>query len=131
MQKVLAVMAISLMLGVLALPPAATGMTRYAGTVRAIDSTTGSLVLDDVGPWVGTRESPITPRMIVLSSATEYRAVDRAGARGAPSGYADDYVETTARPSDVREGAFVSVECERDGEHCMAVKLTVVRPAQP
>jgi hypothetical protein len=129
MRKVVVILL--MLLGFLAPPPAATGMTRYAGTVRAIDSTTGSLVLNDVGPWVGSAESPITTRMIMVSSITEYRAVSRAADGAAPSGYPGDYAETRAQPADVKEGAFVSVECAQDGERCMALKLTVVRPAQP
>lgn len=110
-------------------PAAGADTTKYAGTVRTIDSARGSLVLDDVGPWVGTAESPITPRTITVSPSTEYFVADRA--KDGPTGYAGDYAERKAQLSDVKAGAFVSVECQRDGWRCTAQKLVVVRPGQP
>jgi hypothetical protein len=86
------------------------------------------LVLEDVGPKTGKTESPITPRTIVLSSSTEYYVVDRAndGATGFPG----DYTGMKAEASEVKPGAFVSVECQQDGGRCMAQKLVVVKPGQ-
>ncbi len=122
--------AVVMMASLLALAPAAgAGTAKYAGTVRTVDSTQGSLVLDDVGPWVGKTESPITPRTVSVSPSTEYFMADRA--KDGATGYPGDYVETKARLSDVKVGAFVSVECQRDGGRCTAVKLVVVRPSQP
>jgi len=114
----------------LALAGSASAATaKYAGTVRAIDSAKASLVLEDVGPWVGQAESPITPRTVVLSSSTEYFVADRV--KDAPAGFSDDYRETRVQLSEVKAGAFVTVECERESAQCTAVKLTVVRPTQP
>ena len=97
--------------------------------VRTIDSTRGSLVLEYVGPWVAKTESPITPRTVIVSPATEYFVADRA--TDGATGYPGDYVETKAQFSDVKVGAFVSVECQRDGGRCTALKLVVVRLSPP
>jgi hypothetical protein len=115
---------------VLAVAPAAGAeTTKYAGTVRTIDSTKGSLVLGDVGPRVGKTESPITPRTVTVAPSTEYFIADRA--KDGATGYPGEYVEKKAQLSDITVGAFVSVECQRDGERCTALKLVVVRPSQP
>jgi len=122
--------AVVVITSLLALAPAAgAGTTKYAGTLRTIDTTKGSLVLDDVGPWVGKTESPITPRTVIVSPSTEYFVADRA--KDGATGYPGDYVETKAQLSDVKVGAFVSVECQREGGRCTALKLVVVRPSQP
>jgi hypothetical protein len=94
-------------------PAAGAGTTKYAGTLRTIDTTKGSLVLDDVGPWVGKTESPITPRTVIVSPSTKYFVADRA--KDGATGYPGDYVETKAQLADVKVGAFVSVECQREG----------------
>lgn len=105
---------------------ASAATVKYAGTVRALDSAQGSLVLEDVGPWLGQAETQITPRTIALSSSTEYFVADRA--KDAPTGFPDDYTETKAQRSEVRAGAFVTVECQHESGPCTATKLTVVRP---
>jgi hypothetical protein len=131
MGRVVEIPAVVVIGSLLAVGPAAAGAgaAKYAGTVRAIDSARGSLVLDDVGPWVGKTESPITPRTVSVSPSTEYLIADRA--KDGATGYPGDYVETKAQLSDVKVGAFVAVECQRDGGRCAAVKLVVVRPSQP
>jgi hypothetical protein len=115
-----------LIAAVLAPAPAASGGTaRYAGTVRTIDHGQGSMVLEDVGPWLGASESPITPRAVTVSPATGFFIADRSPL--APTGYQGDYVERKAQLSDVRNGAFVVVECEREGAGCLAQRIVVVR----
>jgi hypothetical protein len=116
-----------LVAAVLAPAPASSGGTaRYAGTVRTIDHGQGSIVLEDVGPWAGASESPITPRTVTVSPTTGFFIADRSPV--ATTGYRGDYVERKAQLSDVRSGAFVVVECEREGEGCMAQRVVVVRP---
>jgi hypothetical protein len=109
--------------------PVGGASAKFAGTVRTLDSAKGSLVLEDVGPWIGKVETPITPRMITLSPATEYFVADRA--KDGPAGFPGEYKEVRAQLSDVKPGAFIFVECQPAGGRCTASKLTVVRPSQP
>jgi len=117
------------MTGLLAAAQAAAGPIKYAGAVRTVDTMRGFLVVEDVGPWVGKTETPITPRTIALSPSTEYFVAERA-AQG-DTGYRNDYVKARANPSEIKVGAFVSVECQPDGDQCTASKLVVVRPSEP
>jgi hypothetical protein len=99
---------------------------RYAGTVRTFDGS--SLVLNGVGPGQENRvEAPITPRTIEVTPRTALFAVIRA--EDARSGFAGDYRETRAVLADLTAGAFVSVQCQPEGQRCRAVKLTIVRTA--
>jgi hypothetical protein len=84
-------------------------LAKFAGTVRTLDSAKGSLVLEDVGPWIGKAETPITPRTITLSSSTEYFVADRA--KDGATGFPGEYKEVRAQPSDVKAAAFVFVAC--------------------
>lgn len=108
---------------------AATGAqtVRYAGTVRAFDGS--SLVLEDVGPGRENRvEAPITPRTIEVTPRTALFAVIRA--EDATSGFAGDYRETRAGIADLVVGAFVSVQCQPEGQRCRALRLVIVRTAR-
>jgi hypothetical protein len=132
MSKAARTIAGSLMMGlVLAVAGSAGAETaKYAGNVRTIDSTSGSLVLEDVGPWVAKGpETPITPRTVIVSASTEYFVADRS--KDGATGFPGDYKETRAQPSDVTVGAFIVVECQQAPGRCVAAKLTVVRPSLP
>jgi hypothetical protein len=120
--------AVVMMMGFLAAAQAGAGPIRYAGTVRTVDPTRGSLVVEDVGP-AGETDTPITPRTIVLSPSTEYFLTARAE-RG-DSGYRNDYATVRAERSEIKAGAFVSVECQQEGDRCTASKLVVVRISEP
>jgi hypothetical protein len=72
-------------------------------------------------------EAPITPRTIEVTPRTALFAVIRA--EDARSGFAGDYRETRAVLADLTAGAFVSVQCQPEGQRCRAVKLTIVRTA--
>lgn len=105
-------------------PAAADQTVRYAGTIRSI--TSGSLVLEDVGPWHGEKSATvITPRTIVLAPSTEFFVASRAedGATRFPG----DYQEVPAQRSDLKPGTFVSVECQPTREGCQSLKVTMVR----
>jgi hypothetical protein len=121
--------AVAMMMGFLAAAQAGAGPIRYAGTVRTVDLTRGSLVVEDVGPSAGETDTPITPRTIVLSPSTEYFVAARAE-RG-DSGYRNDYATVRANRSEIKAGAFVSVECQQEGDRCTASKLVVVRISEP
>ncbi len=118
--------AVGVMTAFMAAAQAAAGPIKYAGTVRTVDTMRGSLVVEDVGPWVGKTETPITPRAIALSPSTEYFVAERAEA--GDTGYRNDYLTVRAHLSEIKVGAFVSVECQPEGDQCTASKLVVVRP---
>src|SRR5262245_3531531 len=120
--SVLAVAAFAL--GPLSAKAAAT--ITYAGTVRSVDSARGSFMLEDVGPWHGGPDANITNRAIVLTSSTKLAMASRTWSSATK--FPGDYEEIAARRTDLKEGAFVSVECQPTGESCRAVKLTVVQP---
>ncbi len=108
---------------------AAAGPMRYAGTVRTVDLTTGSLVVEDVGPATRETDTPVTPRTIALGPSTEYFVAERAD-KG-DSGYRNDWATVRASRSEIKVGEFVAVECQQEGDRCTASKLVVVRPSAP
>jgi hypothetical protein len=108
------------------LPASADRIAAYAGTVSSVDRARGSFVLQDVGPWRGGTPDPnITNRTIVVTPSTKF-AMARRAADGTNK-FPGDYEEVSAQPSVLREGAFVSVECQSTGEQCQALTLTVVQ----
>ena len=111
------------------LPARAGDAVSYAGRVGSIDGTGASFVLKDVGPWRGETETNTVNRTIVLTPSTTFVVASRVweGARGFPG----DYEESPARPSDLKEGAFVAVECQPAGARCRALKLTLVETDPP
>jgi hypothetical protein len=111
------------------LPAGAGNGVSYAGTVSRIDGPRGTFVLHDVGPWRGDRETSVVNRTIVLTPSTTFAVASRVweGARGFPG----DYEESPARRSDLKEGAFVAVECQPAGPSCRALKLTLIETDPP
>jgi hypothetical protein len=108
------------------LPASADRIAAYAGTVSSVDRARGSFVLQDVGPWRGgTPDANITNRTIVVTPSTKF-AMARRTADGTNK-FPGDYEEVSAQPSVLKEGSFVSVECQSTGEQCQALKLTVVQ----
>jgi hypothetical protein len=107
--------------------PASAQTLRYAGIVRAFDGK--SLVLDDVGPGQDKGlEVSITSRTIAVTPRTALFVAIRA--EDARSGFPGDYRETRAEVADLEVGAFVTVQCQPEGQHCRALKLTIVRTAK-
>jgi hypothetical protein len=99
---------------------------KYAGTIRLISD--GSFVLDDVGPWRGGLEAEITPRAVVLAPSTNVVVASRA--EDGTTTFPGDWKETPARPSDLKPGSFVSVECQPTREGCQGLKVTMVQADQ-
>jgi hypothetical protein len=107
--------------------PARGQAVRYAGIVRAFDGK--MLELDDVGRGQeGSREFSITTRTIAVTPRTALYVAIRA--EDAQSGFPGDYRETRAEIADLEVGAFVAVQCQPEGQHCRALKLTIVRTAR-
>jgi hypothetical protein len=107
--------------------PARAQAVRYAGIVRAFDGK--MLVLDDVGRGQdGSPEVSITTRTIAITPRTALYAVIRA--EDAQSGFPGDFRESRAEIADLEVGAFVAVQCQPEGQHCRALKLTIVRTAR-
>ena len=125
----IAQLTVAAVLAVGPLPASGGGVVSYAGTVGSLDRARGSLVLRDVGPWHGGTPAPVTPRTIVLTPSTRIAVATRTweGTEKFPG----DYEEMPAELVELTEGAFVTVECEPTGSSCRALKLTVVRTAQP
>ena len=107
------------------LPASAGGAMTYAGTVSSIDGARGAFVLQDVGPWRGKSEANIVNRTIVLTPSTTFAVASRAW--DGTSKFPGDYAESAAQRSDLKEGAFVAVECRPVGEGCRALKLTLIQ----
>jgi hypothetical protein len=99
----------------------------YAGTVSSIDRARGAFVLQDVGPWLGKSDANIVNRTIVLTPSTALAVANRTW--DSTSKFPGDYEESAAQLSDLKEGAFVAVECQPTGAACRALKLTVVQPS--
>jgi hypothetical protein len=109
----------------LAMPARAQTM-RYAGIVRSFDGKV--LVLDDVGPGQNSLEVSITSRTIAVTPRTALFIAIRA--EDAQSGFPGDFRETRADIADLEVGAFVTVQCQPEGQRCRALKLTIVRTAR-
>ena len=119
---------VSALLALGPLPASAGGAVTYAGTIRSLDDARGALVLQDVGPWRGKGDADIVNRTIVLTPSTRLAMASRAWE--GTSKFPGDYEENAAQRSDLKEGAFVAVECQPTAEGCRAVKLTVIQTDQ-
>src|SRR5262245_19540340 len=111
------------------LPASGGGVVSYAGTVGSVDRAKGSLIIRDVGPWLGRDPAPVTPRTIVLTPSTKVAVAIRT--ENSTEKFPGDYEEMPAGLVELTEGAFVVVECEPAGSSCRALKLTVVQTDQP
>lgn len=119
-------------LGTLALPGrAGASEVKHSGTILAINKAAGTIVLGEMGPWRGTEGvTEITRRTILVTSATAFARVERAPGPPATRGIGE-FVEAPLGPWEVKEGDFVTVQVQREGERLTAAKVTVVAPSGP
>ncbi len=105
--------------------------TFHSGRIEAIDKTTGSLVVGEVGPWrVKEGKTEITRRTIVVTSSTEWVRLGRSEGAG-PSGWAGEAIETSITPWDVKAGDVVTVRVRRDSGRLIAIRVSVATPDRP
>lgn len=111
-----------------AAPALATETTRHSGTVVMIDPARGSLVIEEVGPWVvKDGVTVVTRRSIVLTSATKFNMFMRVDV---PGRFAHDFIEVALDPGDVSPGDFVTAECIRRGGRLVALTVTVAEVSE-
>jgi hypothetical protein len=100
--------------------------TSISGTVLALDKTAGTITVGEVGPWrVKGGVTEVDPRVIAVTTSTEFRQVRRAAGSG-PTGWVGDFVETGLRAWQVNKGDFVTVKVQREGERLIALAVQVV-----
>jgi len=105
--------------------------TSISGTVLALDRTAGTLTVGEVGPWrVKRGVTQVDPRVIAVTTSTEFKQVRRAAGPG-PTGWVGDFVETGLGAWQVSEGDFVTVEVQREAERLTALTVQVVVMREP
>jgi hypothetical protein len=110
----------------LAAPAWADGTSRHSGTLAAIDQASGTIVVEEVGPWrLAAGETVTTRRTFTVTPETQFVRVTRAPGEG-PSGWQGDYVQTAIERWGAEPGEFVTVEAIRRDAGLRAVKITVV-----
>ena len=100
----------------------------YAGNVLAVDPTSGSIIVGDMGPLLADGHSEITRRSIRVTPSTELTKVARAQGI-TPSGWIGDYVARNVSPSELKPGDFVAVTVTGEKDSPQALKITVVEPS--
>ena len=110
--------------------PAHADIERHSGTVAGVDRATGTLLLDEVGPWRATASGTVvTVRLqIALAPSTPVVAVARA-ADATSSGWDGGFVERPAGLDALRQGEFVTVTVRREGRRLTAEQVTVATPS--
>jgi len=116
-------LALALVLGAASPLTAAPPSVRHSGRVVAIDAQSGTLILDEVGPW--RRESGrtvVTRLTIALTAETHVTAVFRVNAPGA---FVGDFIEVALGAADLVPGDYVTADCVHERRGLRAVSVTV------
>jgi len=118
-----ALLGLSLVLAVGAVAPADAETVRFSGTVTEIDAAAGSMVVEEIGPWIQSRGAHVVSEHVVaLQPSTKFVVFIRVDA---PGRFAGDFVEVALEATDVSPGDFVTVEASREGDRLVAVTVTV------
>lgn len=126
MIRLRSVIAITLAAG-LAFVGVSTGaeMMKHSGSVVALDESSGTLVMHEVGPWKVSRDGKtvLTTLKITLTADTEFAMVSRA--TPAVPGSIGPFVEHPIGAWALYAGDFVTVDCRHEGQRLIATKVTV------
>lgn len=99
----------------------------HSGVVTSIDPASGTLILEEIGPWTGPATRPVS-LSISLTPTTTVELVQRSPVAQA-GGWPGGYVDSSVKPADVHPGQFATVSTVRDGARLVARSIEVVRPS--
>jgi hypothetical protein len=119
-------------IGALAIPSSGSdaGQAKYSGTVVAVNRTAGSIVVEGMGPWrIKDGVIQLERRTIGVAPSTEFVRVKRATG-AAPSGWEQDFVESTLPEWQVKPGDWVTVTARPDGARMTAARIEVGDPSE-
>jgi hypothetical protein len=112
-------------LGLLA--PGSWAVERRSGRVIAVDVESGTIVIDEVGPWrVDKGVTQVTRHLIAVTPSTSIMSHIRVNV---PGRFGDDFIEVPLELGDVARGDFVTVECRREGGRLVASSIAVAEQA--
>lgn len=103
---------------------------KYSGTVVAVDQTTGTIVVEGMGPWqVKEGVTQLERRTIGVMPSTAFVRLKRATGP-APSGWVGDFVESALPGWQVKPGDWVTVTVKPDDKQPTAVRIDVWEPSK-
>lgn len=108
-----------------AAPALAVGTETHSGTLTAIDPSTQTLTLEEMGPWRGPGTGLIAWR-IVLSPATKVELIRRSK-QPVDGGWPGGYVDSPLTPTQLHPGDFATIRVTRRGRERTATSIDVVR----
>jgi hypothetical protein len=112
---------------VVAAAPAGSATVRHSGIVTSVDPASGTLTLQEMGPWKSPA-TKVTQLSIALQPTTTVGLVERSTGVG-DGGWPGAYVESPLKPADLRAGDFATVSTVHDGGRLVAVSIDVVTPS--
>ncbi len=108
------------------LGPAVAAEGRHSGKVVAVDAVSersGTIVIDEVGPWqVQNGTTRLTRHSVIVNPSTKITSYIRVNI---PGRYQGDFLEVPFDLSDVARGDFVTVEFQRVGRLLIASRIDV------
>jgi hypothetical protein len=105
------------------LSPVARAAERRSGTVVSVDDRSGTIVIDEIGPWrVEKGVTQVTRHSIVVTAATKITSHVRVNVPGRFSG---DFIDVALELADVSPGDIVTVECRRERGRLVASSIDV------
>jgi hypothetical protein len=123
MRKISELLLVCVFLVAPAVPAADTGQITFSGTITAIDPQGGVLLLDEIGPARrGGQGNTITRRAVYFTAETKFNAFMRVNA---PDRFAGDFIEVALDADSVTPGDFTTVECVRQRNRLVAVRVTL------
>lgn len=100
---------------------------KHSGSIVSIAEDGSTFVLAEVGPWrVRTGATAISRRTITLAPETGLAIVARD--EMPPSGFHGDFVETRLGLDGLYLNDYVTVDCRREGQRMIALRITVSEP---
>lgn len=103
---------------------------KYSGTVVAVDQTTGTIVVEGMGPWqIKEGVTQLERRTIGVMPSTAFVRLKRATGP-APSGWVGDFVESALPGWQVKPGDWVTVTVKTDDKRPTAVRIDVWAPSE-
>jgi len=116
---------LSLAMLCLAMPGSAQAAARHVGSVVAVDQATGTIVIEELGPWRVTGGQTVVAHFTAKADASTAWARARRASGAGPSGWLREFVVAPQGAWDVKPGDYVTIEVNRAGKSWMALRVTV------
>lgn len=122
-RKISGLLFVCLLLAAPAAPALDTGRITFSGTVAAIDPQGSVLVVEEIGGGrPGGQGNTITRRTVHFTADTKFNAFMRVNVLGS---FAGDFIEVALDADSVTPGDFATVECVRQRNRLVAVRVTL------